>query len=62
MSTHNIDFYKVFRKMLFQLSSNTHLMSSSCTIAASVQSGPNQLIGGEKVHKAVFLQDGDLEN
>ena len=29
MSTHNIDFYEETTKIIFQLSSNTHLISSS---------------------------------
>ena len=29
MSTHNIDFYEDLTKIIFQLSSNTHLISSS---------------------------------
>ena len=29
MSTHNIGFYEDWRKIIFQLSSNTHLISSS---------------------------------
>ena len=31
MSTHNLDFYEDLTKNIFQLSSNTHLISSSET-------------------------------
>ena len=40
MSTHNIGFYEDLTKIIFQLSSNTHLISSS--IYSEGQQGPVQ--------------------
>ena len=36
MSTHNIGFYEDLTKIIFQLSSNTHLISSSAVFNFSV--------------------------
>ena len=42
MSTHNIGFYKDFTKIIFQLSSNTHHISSAggCVSIVTVTSIP----------------------
>ena len=36
MSTHNIGFYEKLTKIIFQLSSNTHLISSSASLLPCV--------------------------
>ena len=38
MSTHDIGFYKELKKIIFKLSSNTHLIYFSANITASRQS------------------------
>ena len=35
MSTHNIGFYEDLTKIIFELSSNTHLISSAVTVTIS---------------------------
>ena len=37
MSTHNIGFYEEIRKIIFELSSNTHLISSAVCIGLITQ-------------------------
>ena len=43
MSTHNIGFYEDLTKFIFELSSNTHLISSAGLILASLRCMPDKL-------------------
>ena len=49
MSTHNIGFYEVLTKIIFELSSNTHLISSTAFSKG--------LIWGSRLQKSVLACD-----
>ena len=46
MSTHNIGIYEDLTKIIFQLSSNTHLISSSVILVFSLELYPAQAYKG----------------
>ena len=49
MSTHNIGFYEDLTKIIFELSSNTHLISSAAT------HNTNQAVQPQKVARVYIL-------
>ena len=55
MSTHNIGFYKDFTKIIFQLSSNAHLISSSGHVAGFPTTDKIRIVNEELGYNKVTL-------